>query len=111
MKKIRNIEIAECPRCRTEIEPGFDVCWKCGYNLYGKNDDQQQTTALACDLPCLRCGTQLVYTGNYKFHEGTRWGFFSNAFELLVNKVSLDTYLCPKCGKMEFYDPNIRINR
>ena len=95
---------------QTEVEPGFDVCWKCGYSLYGENTDEQSTTE-ADDLPCLRCGTKLVYTGNYKFHEGTRWGFLGGLFELLVNKESFDVYLCPTCGKEEFYNPKIRINK
>jgi len=24
-----------CPKCRTELEPGFDVCWACGASRHG----------------------------------------------------------------------------
>jgi hypothetical protein len=47
----------------------------------------------------------LVFSGNYKFHEGTRMGLLGNNFELFVNRESFDIYVCPDCGKLEFYAP------
>ncbi len=56
-------------------------------------------------LPCLRCGTTLVFAGHFKFHEGAKWGLGGQLFELFVNRVSFDVYKCPECGKVEFYTP------
>lgn len=47
----------------------------------------------------------MIYSGNYKFHEGNRFGALGNIFELLVNKKSVDLYLSKKCGKIEFFVP------
>jgi len=47
----------------------------------------------------------MVYSGSYKFHEGTRIGALGSVFELFVNRESFDLYLCPKCGKIEFFTP------
>jgi predicted RNA-binding Zn-ribbon protein involved in translation (DUF1610 family) len=54
------------------------------------------------NMNCLRCGTPLVYSEIYKFHEGRRYGVFGNLFELFVKKKSFAVYECPKCGKAEF---------
>lgn len=54
-------------------------------------------------LKCLRCGTPMIYLGNYKFHEGTRSGVFGNLFELAVNRESYDIHACPNCRKAEFF--------
>ncbi len=55
------------------------------------------------NLQCLRCGTLLAFAGTREFHEGTRWGFLGNWWELFVNKEAFDVYYCPHCGKIEFY--------
>jgi hypothetical protein len=54
---------------------------------------------------CVHCHTPMTFLGRKMFHEGTRWGALGDLFELLVNKVSLDVYYCPSCGKVEFYVP------
>lgn len=93
----------KCPKCQTEIESGFDACWRCGYSISGGNTIERQEETFDDILPCLRCGTALDFAGNFNFHEGTRWGTFGGLFELLVNKESFDIYACPQCGKAEFY--------
>lgn len=45
------------------------------------------------------------YSGEYKFHEGTRTGMFGNLFELLTNREKFELYICPRCGKVEFFTP------
>ena len=32
-------------------------------------------------------------------------GLFGNLFELFQNRESFDLYVCPKCGKVEFFIP------
>jgi Zn finger protein HypA/HybF involved in hydrogenase expression len=59
------------------------------------------------ELDCLRCKVRLIYSGNFKFHEGTRFGIFGNIFEAFVNRESFDLYICPSCGKVEFFSPQI----
>ena len=54
-------------------------------------------------IDCLRCKTKLLYSGIYRFHEGKRYGMLGNLFELFVNKESFEIYVCPKCGKVEFF--------
>ncbi len=57
------------------------------------------------EIDCLRCKIPMVYSGDYKFHEGTRIGALGSIFELFVNRESFDLYVCPKCGKIEFFTP------
>ncbi len=41
--------------------------------------------------------------GNFKFHEGSRYGIFGNLLEIFENRESFDLYVCSKCGKVEFF--------
>jgi predicted nucleic-acid-binding Zn-ribbon protein len=72
---------------------------------------KRKQTDLRVGLPCLRCGTELLYAGNFKFHEGTRWGALGDIFELNENRECFDVCKCPNCGKVEFYDMKIKNNR
>ena len=45
----------------------------------------------------------MVYDGNRKFHEGARWGVLGDLGELFVNKEGYMVYVCPNCGKAEFF--------
>jgi hypothetical protein len=47
----------------------------------------------------------MINQGNYKFHEGTRIGFFGELFELFTTRESFDLNECSNCGKVEFYLP------
>lgn len=98
-----------CPNCNCEIEEGFNLCWNCSYSLTEKRIiPLEECSDKYKKLDCLRCQTPLLYSGNYKFHEGARAGMLGNLFEAFVNRESFDIYLCPTCGKVEFYTP---INR
>ena len=96
-----------CPHCNAEIEENFEICWNCNYSLTEKRiiSFAEETEINKKEIDCLRCGIKLLYSGNYNFHEGNRYGVFGNLFELFVNKESFDIYVCPKCGKVEFYVP------
>ena len=96
-----------CPKCNSEIEENFNICWNCNYSL---TEDRvvefEEIYEKKRDVNCLRCNVKLIYSGNYKFHEGTKFGMWSNLMEIFVNRESFDLYLCPKCGKVEFYAPS-----
>lgn len=98
-----------CPHCHAEVDDTFEICWKCQYSFtdgtkhFHKNDDESDLTK-----SCLRCDVPLEFEGNFKFHEGSKIGFFGNLFELFTNRESFDLYHCPKCGKVEFYLPGFK---
>ncbi|HHT23554.1 MAG TPA: hypothetical protein GXZ87_09655 [Bacteroidales bacterium] len=95
-----------CPNCQAEIEDSFNVCWNCNYSITeGKIIEFKEDIPGSRELNCLRCETPMIFSGNYRFHEGTKLGVFGNFFELFVNRETFDLYLCPKCGKVEFFAP------
>lgn len=95
-----------CPNCQAEMEDNFDVCWQCNFSIsQNKVIDFEEHTPDVRKINCLRCDVPLIFSGNYKFHEGTKLGIFGNIFEAFVNSESFDLYLCPKCGKVEFFSP------
>lgn len=96
-----------CPNCQAEVVENFQLCWNCNYsfteNRVVEIADHDQ---LKRQITCLRCkDVPMHFTGNYKFHEGTRFGAMGNLLELFVNKETFDLYVCPKCGKVEFFTP------
>ena len=55
-------------------------------------------------LQCLRCHCNLSYQGTKQFHEGTRaFDFMGGLFELFKHREAYDVYVCPRCGRIEFY--------
>jgi len=99
-----------CPNCNSEVEDLFDLCWNCNYsfteNKIVEFEDLEKNEKIK-KIDCLRCKVPLTYSGNFKFHEGTRFGIFGNLLEAFTNRESFDLYLCPKCGKVEFFSPLI----
>ena len=99
-----------CPKCNSEVEDNFDLCWNCNFS-FSENKviefEVAENKENVKEIKCLRCKVPLVYSGNFKFHEGTRFGIFGNIFEALTNRESFDLYLCPECGKVEFFSPKI----
>lgn len=96
----------QCPNCEAEVVDGFEICWNCNYS-FTQNKVLEFTDLQPGerDIDCLRCNVRLLFAGNYKFHEGPKFGFFGNLLEAFVNRESFDIYVCPKCGKAEFYTP------
>src|SRR5665647_1496757 len=94
-----------CPNCHEEIENNFKVCWNCNYSLTENKVIEFEDPAInrTRKINCLRCSIPMIYSRNYKFHEGTRLGIFGNIMEAFVNRESFDLYLCSKCGKVEFF--------
>lgn len=68
-------------------------------NLAGENDGR------GLSIDCLHCQVKMAYSGKYEFHEGMNTGVLGNLFELFQNREAFDLYVCPKCGKVEFFVP------
>jgi len=94
-----------CPNCHEEIEDNFEICWNCNYSMTENKVIEFEDPVIegTRKINCLRCDIAMIYSGNYKFHEGTRLGMFGNLMEAFINRESFDLYLCPKCGKVEFF--------
>ena len=55
-------------------------------------------------IKCPRYRTSLDFVGTKKFHEGTRtWDFLGGIWELFKNREHFDVYMCPRCGRVEFF--------
>ncbi len=95
-----------CPNCNAELEDAFELCWNCNYSLTEqKVIDIKDLSENKKQIDCLRCNVSMLFSGEYKFHEGPRIGILGNIFEAFVNQESFDLYVCPKCGKVEFFVP------
>ncbi|MES2469674.1 MAG: hypothetical protein V4675_20395 [Verrucomicrobiota bacterium] len=89
-----------CSKCGEQHDDQFDSCWKCAELTAAP----ATTSAPPADpLRCPRCPATLDYVGTRKFHEGTRWGLMGDLGELFVNRESFDIYVCPRCGRVEFF--------
>ena len=114
----------QCSKCGESIEDGFDVCWKCGNAWDGVADPGFQrsphaetpvpATAPAAvpvstdphsgnPITCAQCDQALQYVGRKRFHEGTNWGILGEIGELFVKREHFDVYVCPRCGRVEFF--------
>ena len=104
-----------CKKCGESVEDGFVVCWKCGTSQEGIEDPQFRAVPSAeamesTDVPkivdpisCARCNQALQYVGRKRFHEGTNWGVLGELGELFVKRQHFDVYVCPRCGRVEFF--------
>jgi ribosomal protein S27AE len=54
-------------------------------------------------ISCPRCEQQLDFVGTKQLHEGTNWGVLGELGELFVKRERFDVYLCPRCGRVEFF--------
>lgn len=89
-----------CPKCHEEVEDNFEVCWKCGYSFPDEDIIPVEEKG-ARKLNCLRCQTPMNYVGETKFVTGVN----TNVFDLLNNRECFELYVCPECGKVEFFIP------
>jgi ribosomal protein S27AE len=108
IEKLKILEkiMKNCPNCNSEIEDNFQLCWNCSFSLTeNKVVDIKDLAKGSREMDCIRCKIPMIFAGQYKFHEGARIGVLGNIFELLVNREKFDLYICPKCGKVEFYTP------
>lgn len=99
-----------CPNCKSEVDDHFELCWKCNYSFTEKEIVEIKEFydwSAEKEINCLRCNIPMKYSGNFKFHEGTRAGVFGSVFELLQNRESFNLYHCSECGKVEFFTPKL----
>jgi hypothetical protein len=91
-----------CSKCGEKHEDHFDSCWKCNHTRAGQPVAAPPPPEKR-PLHCVRCATELEYVGTKRFHEGARWGVLGDLGELFVNRESFDVFLCPLCGRVEFF--------
>lgn len=99
--------VKTCPNCQSDVIDNFQLCWNCNYSFEKKKVvDIVEQNQLKRQITCLRCtDVPMQFTGNYKFHEGSRIGALGGFMEIFTNRETFDLYLCPKCGKVEFFTP------
>ncbi len=54
-------------------------------------------------LMCLRCNSKMKYLGKNKIQLGQESFFFGSWFNLINGALEVGIYLCPNCGKYEFF--------
>ena len=92
-----------CSQCGEKHEDQFNACWKCNHTRSGEPVTTTAEKEKRDPLHCVRCSTNLDYVGSKRFHEGTRWGVLGDLGELFINRESFDVFVCPRCGRVEFF--------
>ena len=57
-------------------------------------------------INCLRCEHQMDYAGREKLQLGKTGWVLGDLPNLLAGALEVDIYICPKCGKLEFFNGN-----
>lgn len=100
-----------CGACRADVDDALDQCWRCGAGRDGSpppahwRSERQDAQAISPrELRCLRCGEAMAFAGRRRFHDGSyaREALLGDFF---VDREVLDQYVCPGCGKTEFFAP------
>ncbi len=97
-----------CSVCAKEVDEAEPFCYHCGINRDISGVDAEQIAnkrAEPIPVDCARCALPMRYAGARKFHEGSRgWGFWlGDLGELFTHREHYDTYVCTRCGKVEFF--------
>lgn len=96
-----------CPNCNAEVDINFEMCWNCNYSFEEKKVVAiKDSVTGAQDIDCLRCKIPMKYGGDFKFHEGPNTSPLGGLYEFLQNNDHFDLYVCPNCGKVEFFIPS-----
>ena len=88
-----------CSKCGEKLQDNFDSCWKCNHTRAG----EPVVASTQHLLDCVRCAIKMEYVGTKRFHEGPRWGVLGDLGELFVKRESFDVFVCPRCGRVEFF--------
>ena len=56
-------------------------------------------------LNCLRCGTGMQFIRREKFQLGQTGWVLGDLPNLFAGAMEIEIYVCPKCGKLEFFQP------
>ena len=57
-------------------------------------------------INCLRCQGTMEYVGRENLQLGRTGWILGDLPNLLAGALNVDIYLCPKCGKLEFFHSN-----
>ena len=60
---------------------------------------------MANQLNCLRCGTGMQFIRREKFQLGQTGWVLGDLPNLFAGGMEIDIYSCPKCGKIELFQP------
>ena len=60
---------------------------------------------MANQLNCLRCGTGMQFIRREKFQLGQTGWVLGDLPNLFAGAMEIEIYVCPKCGKLEFFQP------
>lgn len=60
---------------------------------------------MANQLNCLRCGTRMRFIRREKFQLGQTGWVLGDLPNLFAGAMEIEIYVCPKCGKLEFFQP------
>ena len=104
-----------CAVCGEEVDDHFSACWSCqatqagrrptDLTAAGNEDDRLKSLVNKKHKPmnCLRCSRTLTHAGTRNFHQGPNFGALGDWGELLVGQESVEMYVCPGCGHIEFF--------
>ncbi len=95
-----------CTECYQEVSINDTICRHCGADVsqLEEEDASEETKQELNPIVCPRCETALEYVGTKKFYEGTRaFDVLGGIWELLKNREQYDVYVCPQCGRLEFF--------
>src|SRR5262245_48408543 len=89
-----------CPKCGERHDDQFNSCWKCsGQTAPAGAVSEREPHPIRCP----RCESALDYVGTKRFNEGGRWGWLGDLGERFVRRESFDIFVCPRCGRVEFF--------
>lgn len=60
---------------------------------------------MANQLNCLRCGAGMRFIRREKFQLGQTGWVLGDLPNLFAGAMEIEIYVCPKCGKLEFFQP------
>ena len=60
---------------------------------------------MANQLNCLRCGAGMQFIRREKFQLGQTGWVLGDLPNLFAGAMEIEIYVCPKCGKLEFFQP------
>lgn len=63
---------------------------------------------MANQLNCLRCGAGMQFIRREKFQLGQTGWVLGDLPNLFAGAMEIEIYVCPKCGKLEFFQPGSR---
>ena len=55
------------------------------------------------ELNCLRCGAAMSFLKSESIQLGEHGFFMGDLAHLLAGGLAVDIYICPECGKVEFF--------